>query len=67
MPDAEFEMLYSGAKEMLRVIDSMNTEGLKDMLNAMYDELPELNRGKKNNLSFLGIAECNLIWYNKKV
>ena len=32
---------------MLRVIDSMNTEGLKDMLNAMYDELPELNRGKK--------------------
>ena len=47
MPDAEFEMLYSGAKEMLRVIDSMNTEGLKDMLNAMYDELPELNRGKK--------------------
>lgn len=52
---------------MLRVIDSMNTEGLKDMLDAMYDELPELNRGKKNNLSFLGIAECNLIWYNKKV
>ena len=47
MPDAEFEMLYSGAKEMLRVIDSMNTEGLKDMLDAMYDELPELNRGKK--------------------
>ena len=46
MPDAEFEMLYSGAKEMLRVIDSMNTEGLKDMLNAMYDELPE-KRSKK--------------------
>ena len=41
------DRLYSGAKEMLRVIDSMNTEGLKDMLDAMYDELPELNRGKK--------------------
>ena len=43
---------------MLRVIDSMNTEGLKDMLDAMYDELPELNRGKKKD--FVVFRYCGM-------
>lgn len=47
MPDAKLEIPYSGAKEMLRVEDNMNTDSLRDMLNSMYDELPELKRRKK--------------------
>lgn len=47
MPDAELEIPYSGAKEMLRVDDNMSTDSLRFMLNSMYDELPELKRRKK--------------------
>lgn len=47
MPDAELEIPYSGAKEMLRVDDNMNTDSLRVLLNSMYDELPELKRRKK--------------------
>ena len=40
MPDADMEIPYDGAKEMLLVDDVENREFMKDLLEAMYDELP---------------------------
>ena len=40
MPDAEMELPYEGAKEMLLVDDVENREFLCELLDAMYDELP---------------------------
>ena len=40
MPDAELELPYEGAKEMLLVDDVENREFLRELLEAMYDELP---------------------------
>ena len=40
MPDAEMELPYDGAKEMLLVDDVENREFLRELLEAMYDELP---------------------------
>ena len=40
MPDAQPEIPYEGAKEMLLVDDVDNREFLRDLLEAMYDELP---------------------------
>ena len=40
MPDADFELPYEGAKEMLLVDDVDNKEFLRELLEAMYDELP---------------------------
>ena len=40
MPDAELELPYEGAKEMLLVDDVENKEFLRDLLEAMYPELP---------------------------
>ena len=40
MPDAEMELPYEGAKEMLLVDDVENREFLQELLEAMYDELP---------------------------
>ena len=40
MPDAEYELLYEGAKEMLLVDDVDNKSFLVDLLNEMYEELP---------------------------
>ena len=40
MPDAEMELPYDGANEMLLVDDVENREFLQEMLEAMYDELP---------------------------
>ena len=40
MPDAERELPYEGAKEMLLVDNVDNREFLRDLLTAMYDELP---------------------------
>ncbi len=40
MPNAEKEIPYEGAKEMLLVDDVDNKEFLKDLIEAMYDELP---------------------------
>lgn len=40
MPNADKEVPYEGAKEMLLVDDVDNREFLKDLLEAMYDELP---------------------------
>ena len=40
MPDAESELPYEGAKEMLLVDDVENREFLCELLKTMYDELP---------------------------
>ena len=40
MPDAESELPYEGAKEMLLVDDVENRGFLQDLLEAMYPELP---------------------------
>ena len=40
MPDAQKELPYEGAKEMLLVDDVDNREFMCNMLRAMYDELP---------------------------
>ena len=40
MPDADFELPYEGAKKMLLVDDVDNKEFLRELLEAMYDELP---------------------------
>lgn len=47
MPNARFELPYDSAKEMLSVDDADNREFLKDLLNAMYDELPAPRIKKK--------------------
>ena len=47
MPDAVYELPYEGAKEMLLVDDVENKEFLKNLFEAMYDELPVLKRKKK--------------------
>ena len=39
MPDAELELPYEGAKEMLLVDDVENKEFLRELLEAMYPEL----------------------------
>ncbi|MBE6016261.1 MAG: competence protein TfoX [Lachnospiraceae bacterium] len=40
MPEAELELPYEGAKEMLLVDNVDNKEYLRDLLDAMFDELP---------------------------
>ncbi len=40
MPDACREIPYDGAKEMLLVDNVENREFLRELLEAMYDELP---------------------------
>ena len=40
MPDAELELPYEGAKEMLLVDNMENKEFLRELLEGMYDELP---------------------------
>lgn len=47
MPDAEFELPYEGAKEMLLVDEIDNKEFLAELLNAIYDELPAPKTKKK--------------------
>ena len=40
MPQAEKEQPYEGAKEMLFVDEVENREFLRELLDAMYEELP---------------------------
>ena len=47
MPDADKELPYEGAKEMLLVDNVENREFLQELLNAMYDELPAPKKKKK--------------------
>ncbi len=44
MPDAELELPYEGAKEMILVDDVDNKEFLKALIEAMYGELPALKK-----------------------
>ena len=46
MPDADLELPYEGAKEMLLVDDGENREFLRELLEAMYDELPAPKKKK---------------------
>ena len=47
MPNAEYELPYEGAKEMLLVDDVDNKEYLTGLFNSMYDELPAPKPNKK--------------------
>lgn len=40
MPDADLELPYEGAKEMIMVDDVDNRDFLKELFEAMYEELP---------------------------
>ena len=46
MPNADMELPYNGAKEMLLVDDVDNKEFLRELLDAMYPELPVPKRRK---------------------
>ena len=47
MPNARMELPYEGAKEMLLVDDVENKKFLKELLEAMYDELPASKKRHK--------------------
>lgn len=46
MPNAELELPYEGAKEMILVDEVDNREFLKDLFEAMYPELPAPKKKK---------------------
>ena len=46
MPDAELELPYDGAKEMLLVDDVDNREFLCKLVQSMWEELPEKKKKK---------------------
>ena len=46
MPNADTELPYEGAKEMLLVDDVDNKEFLRELLDAMYSELPAPKKKK---------------------
>ena len=47
MPDADMELPYEGAKEMLLVDNVESREFLRELLEAMVDELPAPKKKKK--------------------
>ena len=47
MPDADRELPYEGAKEMLLVDNVDNRDFLTELVTAMYDELPAPKQKKK--------------------
>ena len=47
MPNVDMELPYEGAKEMLLVDDVENKEFLKELLEAMYEELPAPKKRRK--------------------
>ena len=47
MPDAPLELPYEGAKPMLLVDNVENRDFLKELVLAMYEELPESNKKRK--------------------
>ncbi|MBR3056756.1 MAG: TfoX/Sxy family protein [Clostridiales bacterium] len=46
MPDADLELPYEGAKEMLLVDNVENREFLEELLESMYPELPAPKKKK---------------------
>ena len=47
MPDASLELPYEGAKPMLLVDNVENRDFLKELVLAMYEELPEAKKKRK--------------------
>ena len=47
MPDAKMELPYEGAREMILVDNIENKEFLKELFEAMYEELPAPRKRKK--------------------
>ena len=47
MPDANMELPYEGAKEMLLVDNVENKAFLKELVEAMYEELPSPRKRSK--------------------
>ncbi len=47
MPEASLELPYEGTREMIMVDDIDDKDFLRDLLEAMYDELPEPKKKKK--------------------
>ena len=47
MPDANMELPYEGAKEMLLVENVEDREFLRNLLESMYEELPAPKRKRK--------------------
>ena len=47
MPNADYELPYEGAKEMLLVDDVDNKDFLAELFNSMYEELPAPKVKKK--------------------
>lgn len=47
MPNANMELPYEGAKEMLLVDEVENRGFLKELIEAMYEELPTPKKKKK--------------------
>ena len=47
MPEAALELPYDGAREMLLVDDVENKEFLRELLEAMYEELPAPKKKKE--------------------
>ena len=52
MPDADLELPYEGAKEMLLVDNVENREFLQELLKKIYDELPA---PKKEEVRAVGV------------
>ena len=46
MPDADLELPYEGAKEMILVDDVENKDFLKELVDSMYGELPAPKKKK---------------------
>ena len=46
MPNAEYQFPYEGAKEMLLVEDIENRDFLRQLFEAIYEELPEPKKRK---------------------
>ena len=47
MPDADWELPYDGAKEMLLVDDVENKAFLKELIEVMFEELPAAKKKHK--------------------
>lgn len=50
MSNAEYQLPYEGAKGMLLVEDIEDRDFLKELFEAMYDELPEPKKRKKHGV-----------------
>ena len=47
MPNAEYQLPYEGAKEMLLVENIENRDFLRQLFEAMYEDLPEPKKRKR--------------------